>query len=61
MLLSYAKFPFISILKITLKRSGDDFIFASFILLRPNTTQNCSKTYCYVIFNPEMFKKMFKE
>ena len=43
---------FVAFLK---KRLVNDFIFACYILLRPNTTQNCRKTHSHMIFHSELF------
>ena len=45
-------FPYYRFLK---KRSVNDFIFASYMLLHPNTTKNCRKTHSYMIFHSELF------
>ena len=47
-------FPYCRFLK---KRSVNDFIFASYMLLHPNTAQNCRKSHSYMIFHWELFQK----
>ena len=47
-------FPYCRFLK---KRSVNDFIFASYMLLYPITTQNCRKPHSYMIFHSELFQK----
>ena len=47
-------FPYCRFLK---KRSVNDFIFASYMLLYPITTQNCRKSHSYMIFHSELFQK----
>ena len=48
-------FNFSLFLRFLKKRSVNDFIFASYLLLHPNTTQNCRKTLSYMIFHLELF------
>ena len=45
-------FPYCRFLK---KCLMNDFIFASYMLLHPNTTKNCRKTLGYIIFHSELF------
>ena len=37
------------------KCSVNDFFIASYMLLHPNTTENCRKTYSYMTFHSEFF------
>ena len=40
------------------KRSGNDFILASYMFLHSNTTQKCGNTHYYTIFHSELFQKL---
>ena len=37
------------------KCSGNDFVFASYMLLHPNTAPKCRKTHSYMTFHSELF------
>ena len=41
------RLDFFLFLRLLKKRSGNDFIFASYMLLHPNTAQKCRKTQLY--------------
>ena len=49
------RFNFFLFLRLLKKRSGNDFIYASYMLLHPNSAQKCRKTQSYMTFHREFF------
>ena len=51
------RFNFFLFWRLLIKCSGNDFFFASYMLLHPNTAQKCRRTHSIMTFHWEFFLK----